>query len=63
MDKTSAKFSKLILKFYLRYSFIEARDVVYSYLGSEECIKPKDTEVLDHQQNRMETLMRYDADN
>jgi len=31
---------------------------MYSYLGSEECIKPKDAEVLDHQ-NRMETLMRF----
>ena len=31
---------------------------MYSYLGSQECIKPKDNEVLDHQ-NRMKTLMRY----
>ena len=57
-DKTSAKFNQLILKFYLRYSSTAAKYVMYSYLGSEECIKPKDTEVLDHQ-NRMETLMRY----
>ena len=27
-------------------------------LGSQECIKPKDNEVINHQ-NRMETLMRY----
>ena len=57
-DRTNTKFNALILKFYLRYSSTEAREVMYSYLGSEECIKPKDAEVLDHQ-NRMETLMRY----
>ena len=39
MTKTSAKFNELILKFYLRYSSIAARDVMYSNLESEECIK------------------------
>ena len=47
-----------LIKFYLRCSSTEARDVRYSYLGSEECIKPKDTKVLDHQ-NGIETLMHY----
>ena len=31
---------------------------MYFYLGSEECIRPKDSEVLDHH-NRTETLMDY----
>jgi len=57
-DRTESKFNGIVFKFYLRYSSSEARDIVYSYLGSKECIKLKETEVLDHQ-NRMETLMRY----
>ena len=47
-NRTEAVFNDIIFKFYLRYSSSEARDVMYSYLGSEECIKPKETEVLDH---------------
>ena len=31
---------------------------MYGYLASEDCIRPKETEVLDHE-NRMETLIQY----
>ena len=51
-------FNACVERFHVIYSSSVARDIIYQYLASSKCNRPKEIEVID-QKCCMETLFRY----
>ena len=58
MATTVLNFDACMETFRIIYSSSDSRDIMYQYLSSSKCTRPKDVEVIDHR-CRMETMFRY----